>query len=97
MHFEQAGDTDRAIRYMMAAARFAYERNAITESFELYGRAAQLLPAPTAEDDNETIMRRVRIKLGPRPGRIRVSCPRTRASPFWNRRSRTPRSRMTCG
>ena len=64
MHFEQAGDTDKAIRYMIAAAQFAYERNALNESFELYGRAAALLPAPADDDDNETIERRVRIQLG---------------------------------
>lgn len=64
MHFEQAGDTLRAIRYMMAAAAFAYERNAIVEAHELYTRAEALLPAPAEDDTNETIQRRVRIQLG---------------------------------
>lgn len=64
MHFEQAGDTERALRYLMAAAQFAYERNAITEAYELYRRAEALLPAPEADDNDETIQRRVRVQLG---------------------------------
>src|SRR6185369_1566904 len=33
MHFEQAGDTDRAIEYLVAAGRYALDRNAITEAY----------------------------------------------------------------
>ena len=64
MHFEQAGDTDRAINYLMEAARFAYERNAISEAYELYGRAAALLPPPSDADDQQTLRRRVGVELG---------------------------------
>src|SRR5688500_18237766 len=42
MHFEQAGETDRAIRYLAEAARFAYDRFAIVEAYDLYSRAAAL-------------------------------------------------------
>ncbi|MEP7379131.1 MAG: hypothetical protein ABI725_06150, partial [Chloroflexota bacterium] len=34
-HFEQAGDTDKAIDYLQQAAKFAIDRNAITEAYEL--------------------------------------------------------------
>ena len=44
-HFEQAGDTDKAVDYLAAAAKFAIDRNAITEAYELYSRASALLPA----------------------------------------------------
>jgi tetratricopeptide (TPR) repeat protein len=60
-HFEQAGDTDKAIDYLQQAAKFAIDRNAITEAYELYGRASALLPeydpgAPAA-------LRRLRIEI----------------------------------
>lgn len=64
MHFEQAGEKEKAIHYLTAAASFAYERNAIVESFDLYGRAAALLPQPSDEDNNELLRRRVEIRLG---------------------------------
>ena len=97
MHFEQAGDTDRAIRYMMAAAQFAYERNAIVESFELYGRAAALLPAPADDDDNDTSSAACAIEAGPRPGRFRVPArERGHRHPGAGRRA-TPSGRTTCG
>ncbi|HUR16270.1 MAG TPA: hypothetical protein VMZ33_03195 [Candidatus Limnocylindrales bacterium] len=64
MHFEQAGDTTRAISYLMAAADFAYARNAVVEAFDLYGRAAAMLP-PRSEDEAEaTLRRRVEIGIG---------------------------------
>src|SRR5215217_236690 len=55
MHFEQAGDPDRAVTYLMAAADFAYERNAVVEAFELYGRAAATLPPQTDDEDKATL------------------------------------------
>lgn len=75
MHFEQAGDTERAIRYLVAAGRYALERNAYHEAFSSYDRAQALLPAsdPAAET-TEARRRRVEIGLG-----------RTRAS--WSFRS----------
>jgi predicted ATPase len=44
MHFEHAGDSERAVRYAMEAAQFALDRNAIVEAFGLYKRAGALLP-----------------------------------------------------
>jgi len=63
-HFEQAGENDKAIAYLIAAAQFANERNAITEAFELYGRAAALLPPASASDDQALRRRRLEIELG---------------------------------
>lgn len=64
MHFEEAGDTDRAIRYLIDAARFAYARNAIVETYELFGRAEALLPPASPDDDEQVIRRRIEITLG---------------------------------
>ncbi|MEX2546262.1 MAG: hypothetical protein WD830_00570 [Chloroflexota bacterium] len=64
MHFEQAGETDRAIRYLAEAARFAYDRFAIVEAFDLFSRAAALLPPRQAGDDEATRRQRVEIELG---------------------------------
>jgi tetratricopeptide (TPR) repeat protein len=64
MHFEQAGDTDRAVRYAMEAAQFALDRNAIAEAFGFYERAENLLPPPTPDDDPELRRLRMRIVLG---------------------------------
>jgi tetratricopeptide (TPR) repeat protein len=59
-HFEQAGETDRAIEYLVEAARYAYDRYALTESYDLYGRALALLP----ESGTEVDRRRLEISLG---------------------------------
>ena len=64
MHFEQAGDTDRAVAYLMAAAQFAYERNAVVEAFVLYSRAAATQPALSDDEDEATLRRRVEIGIG---------------------------------
>lgn len=64
MHFEQAGETDRAIRYLTEAATFAYDRFAIVEAFDLFSRAAALLPPAQASDDEQTRRHRVEIELG---------------------------------
>lgn len=63
-HFEQAGDGAKAIEYLTAAAHFAYERNAIVEAYELFGRAAALLPPLDEEDDEPLQRRRIEIELG---------------------------------
>src|SRR6188768_1233289 len=63
-HFEQAGDSDRAFVYLLDAAKFAFERNAVVEAFELYSRAAAALP-PQTDDEGEVILRhRVEIGIG---------------------------------
>jgi tetratricopeptide (TPR) repeat protein len=64
MHFEQAGETERAIGYLIEAGRFAHERNAIMEAFELFGRAHDLLPPPSVDETAEMRRARVEIALG---------------------------------
>jgi tetratricopeptide (TPR) repeat protein len=62
MHYEQAGETDKAIRYLTTAARFAHDRNAIVEAHQLYGRAEALLPPPSADED--PVLGRTRVEIG---------------------------------
>jgi tetratricopeptide (TPR) repeat protein len=64
MHFEQAGDTEKAIEYLSAAAQFASDRNAIVEAHDLFTRAAALLAERTDTDDDSLRRRRVEIQLG---------------------------------
>jgi len=64
MHFEQAGDTEKALTYLISAADFAVARNAITEGYDLYTRAAGLLPPATDHDDDALRRRRIGIQLG---------------------------------
>jgi len=63
-HFEQAGETDKAIDYLAAAAKFAIDRNAITEAYELYGRASALQPPYDPADPASVRRRRIEIELG---------------------------------
>jgi tetratricopeptide (TPR) repeat protein len=63
-HFEQAGETDKAIEYLQQAAKFAIDRNAITEAFELYGRASALLPPYDPAAPAAVRRRRIEIELG---------------------------------
>ncbi|HWH24631.1 MAG TPA: hypothetical protein VNW68_07045, partial [Candidatus Limnocylindria bacterium] len=63
-HFEQAGEAEQAIRYLTEAAGFAYARNAIVESYELYSRAAALLPSPDPTDAEPLRRQRIEIDLG---------------------------------
>lgn len=63
-HFEQAGETDKAIDYLMAAAKFSIDRNAITEAYDLYGRASALLPPYDPTDPAMVRQRRIEIELG---------------------------------
>jgi len=63
-HFEQAGETDKAIDYLTAAAKFAIDRNAITEAYELYGRASALLPPYDPADPAPVRKRRIDLELG---------------------------------
>jgi tetratricopeptide (TPR) repeat protein len=70
MHFEQAGETDKAIDYYIAAGREGAARNAIHESYGAYERGAMLLQeqppgqgADRAREDRNR-RRRVEIELG---------------------------------
>lgn len=61
MHFEQAGDAERALRYLVAEGRYALDRNALTEAYAAFDRALPYLPA---EDTIETTHLRVEIEVG---------------------------------
>jgi tetratricopeptide (TPR) repeat protein len=64
MHFEQAGEGGRAFSYLLDAAKFAYDRNAVVEAYELYTRAAAALPPQTDDEDPEIVRHRVEIGIG---------------------------------
>jgi tetratricopeptide (TPR) repeat protein len=63
-HFEQAGDNDKAIDYLQQAAKFAIDRNAITEAYELYSRASALLPPYDPAATAAVRRLRIQIELG---------------------------------
>jgi tetratricopeptide (TPR) repeat protein len=69
MHFEQAGDAGKAVGYLIVAGNYALERNALTEAFSAFDRAAALLPAPTDADDAALRRRRIEVESG----RVRAS------------------------
>lgn len=64
IHFSEAGDTDKAIQYLVAAGRFALDRNAIAEAYSAFDRAATLLPPATETEDEGLRRRRVEIEFG---------------------------------
>ena len=73
MHFEQAGDAERAIDYYVAGAKHAFEQYAIQEAFEAFDRAASLIaeedaaPAAvelSADEANRRRRRRIDVDLG---------------------------------
>jgi tetratricopeptide (TPR) repeat protein len=73
MHFEQAGDVERAIDYYVAGAKHALEQYAIQEAFVAFDRAASLIAeeaaAPTepelsADEADRRRRRRIEIDLG---------------------------------
>ncbi|MEO6207789.1 MAG: hypothetical protein ABIP77_07525 [Candidatus Limnocylindrales bacterium] len=64
IHFSEAGDTDKAVGYLIAAGQFALDRNAIAEAFSSFDRAATMLPAATDREDDALLRRRVEIALG---------------------------------
>jgi tetratricopeptide (TPR) repeat protein len=64
LHFEQAGQTDKAVEYLIAAANFASERNGIVDAYQLYGRALALLPPRSDDETDEVRRRRIEIELG---------------------------------
>jgi tetratricopeptide (TPR) repeat protein len=64
IHFSEAGDTDKAIGYLLAAGRFAMDRNAIAEAYSAFDRATILMPPATDIEGEATRRRRVEIELG---------------------------------
>ena len=61
LHFEQAGDRDRAVEYLVLAGDSAHQRFANTEARGFYGRAATLMA--DAGSEPEAIRKRVEIGL----------------------------------
>ena len=64
IHFSEAGDTQKAVDYLLAAGRFAMDRNAIAEAYSAFDRAATLLPPATDDEDDAQRRRRVEIEFG---------------------------------
>lgn len=64
MHFEQAGETDKAIDYHLAAGRYGAQRNALREAYEAFDRAAALLPELAPDDNSATRRRELDVRLG---------------------------------
>jgi tetratricopeptide (TPR) repeat protein len=69
MHFEQAGDSEKAIDYYAAGGQHALKQNAIQEAFGAFDQAAGLIDrtaaAPGAEAESpRRRRRRIEIKLG---------------------------------
>jgi tetratricopeptide (TPR) repeat protein len=64
MHFEHAGETDKALRYLLADGRYGLERNAIREAFSAFDRALSLLPPEPDSDDEAQRRLRVEVQLG---------------------------------
>jgi hypothetical protein len=71
MHFEAAGQDEKAIRYLRQAADYAYERNAIVEAYDLYERAEKLLPAAPPEGSDPH--GREKLEIGLRKARAGFS------------------------
>ena len=73
MHFEQAGETDKAIDYYAAGAQHALDQNAIQEAFAAFDRAAGLLAqAPPLGDAAPDEARRRRQQVEVQLGRARA-------------------------
>jgi tetratricopeptide (TPR) repeat protein len=69
MHFEQAGDAEKAIDYYAAGGQHALQQNAIQEAYGAFDQAATLIDRIDAAPDSapETPLRRrrrIEIKLG---------------------------------
>jgi tetratricopeptide (TPR) repeat protein len=64
LHFEQAGETEKAVTYYMEAGEFGLRRNAMNEAFSAFGHAAALMPPPSPGDAEEIRRRRIEIGVG---------------------------------
>jgi tetratricopeptide (TPR) repeat protein len=71
MHFEQAGDTERAIEYLVLDGRYGLQRAAIREAYAAFDRAAALLPPESPDEPDDLRRRRVEIAVA----RARASWP----------------------
>jgi tetratricopeptide (TPR) repeat protein len=65
MHFEQAGDADRAVEYLVMDGRYALDRAALREAFEAFDRAVRMLPQDldAAAVDEHTRRSRVEVEI----------------------------------
>jgi tetratricopeptide (TPR) repeat protein len=61
MHFEHAGDTERAIRYLLEAGQYGRKRNALREAYAAFERAGDLLEGSSMPADE---LRRTRVTIG---------------------------------
>jgi len=64
IHFSEAGETEKAVDYLITAGKSAMDRNAIAEAFSAFDRGARLLPPVTDSEDEPWRGRRVEIELG---------------------------------
>jgi hypothetical protein len=72
MHFEHAGDAERAIEYYVAGARHALSQYAIQEAYAAFDRAAELIETQDGDDAVELApsemqrrrRRRIEVELG---------------------------------
>ncbi|MCA1588635.1 MAG: tetratricopeptide repeat protein, partial [Chloroflexi bacterium] len=64
IHFAEAGEVDKAVDHLIAAGRFAMDRNAIAEAYAAFDRGANLLPPPSDAEDAAWRRRRIEIELG---------------------------------
>lgn len=70
MHFEQAGETEKAIDYFAAGGEHALKQNAIQEAFGAYDQAAGLIDRAAATEAPGTVetiahrRRRILVQLG---------------------------------
>jgi len=55
MHFEQAGETEKAIDYHLAGAQHALRQNAIHEAYGGFDRAAALIEQQAADPESMTV------------------------------------------
>lgn len=64
LHFEQAGDTEKALGYLLAAGQYALDRSAIREAYSAFERARVLLPPTTDGEDDRIRNARIMVELG---------------------------------
>jgi tetratricopeptide (TPR) repeat protein len=62
-HFEQAGEIDKAVTYLLADGRYALERAAIQEAHAAFDAAVRLLPPPAPDEPDELRRRRIEIEV----------------------------------
>jgi tetratricopeptide (TPR) repeat protein len=64
MHYEQGGETQKALEYLVAAGNHSLARNAIQEAYAAFDRALALLPAPDGQETEASRRQRVEIQTG---------------------------------